>query len=241
MTVRSSTQQTGSEHVEYEEKPLRILPVDWDSLDRIRPHESVNEPDLRAFCSSLRDKGWFYKPILIDGDSGVILDGTHRWAGLREMGATEAPVIPFRYRDDDEITVSTWYPFTDRPVSELLQVLDDLDCTRERQSPRSPDDYSDDVVVMMSADDHYLIDANAVDLFHSLEESLDFQYTKNRHQLARRAENGNIGFLRPAPDKEEVVRIALDGESVPPKYTCHEFPYKYPHIMVPTKDLVTDE
>jgi len=238
MTETLTSRDDHSEHVSYEDKPIRIFPIKEISLDKIRPHEAVNEPDLRSFCRSFREKGLFYKPILIDRESGTILDGTHRWAGLKDLGANKAPVIPFRYREDDEIEVHTWFPFCELSLSDVLDILNEYDISLEQiehnQFISGP--VSDPIVY--TTDSAYRINQEPIPLFHLLEEAIDFQYTDQRSHLHQFVEQGAVGFLRKAPTKQTVVEITQNNENVPPKYTCHRFPYKYPHIMARYEDLV---
>jgi hypothetical protein len=239
--VSNSSGLSGSEYVEYEDKPVRIFPIDREPLEAITPHESVNEPDLEAFCDSFRRKKVFYKPILIDGESGTILDGTHRWAGLKSLGATHAPVIKFRYLANDEITVETWYPVSDRAPEQLIDYLEG-----QGYGVSSIDSYdfrkrSSEQVVMGAGERRWSIEGSAVSMFHDLESEFDFQYVQGSKQLKQFVDQGHVGFLRNAPNKEDVVSIAQRGEHVPPKYTCHEFPFKYPHIMTTYSELVPDD
>lgn len=241
MNTRNPSQSEGSEHMLYEDKPLRIFPVDRISLDEIRPHEAVNQPDLEAFCRSLREKRYFYKPILIDRESGTILDGTHRWAGLREMDATHAPVIQFNYRNNDEIEVKTWYPFTSEPVKTILDFLGNSGYSYQSRENFDVSEDMDGTIIMAEDGQTFSIDGNPIPLFHDLEQEFNFKYTQNVTQLQSFVEEGHSGFLRKPPSKEDVVDIAREGNAVPPKYTCHIFPFKYPHIMTTIEELVPGE
>lgn len=234
------TDTQGSEFVKFEEKPLRIFPISREPLSEIQPHESVNEPDLNSFCESFREKGLFYKPILIDGESGTILDGTHRWAGLKKLGATHAPVIKFNYQDDAEIEVGTWFPIASESIDVISECLTDngydVSPTSFELSSRLPDN-----VVLVSSDQHYKVSGDPIEMFRVLEEEFDFQYTQDLEQVEDVVNRGHVGLLRPPPSKQDVVRIAKEEGSVPPKYTCHRFPYKYPHIMVSYSELIPGE
>ena len=238
MTETVTSRDDHSEHVSYEDKPIRIFPIEEVFLDKIRPHEEVNEPDLRSFCRSFREKGLFYKPILIDRESGTILDGTHRWAGLKDLGAEKAPVIPFRYQDNDEIEVLTWFPFCEQPLDEILSLFDHHDISYEAIEHDQFQTQPVSEPIVYTADSAYQILHDPIPLFHLLEEAIDFQYTDHRKNLNQFVDNGAVGFLRNPPTKETVVEVTRNNKSVPPKYTCHRFPYKYPHIMARYQDLV---
>jgi len=237
----TSSDTNGTEHVIYEDKPLRIFPVDRVNLDTIQPHESVNDPDLEAFCDSFRDKGIFYKPILVDRESGTILDGTHRWAGLRKLNASHAPVIQFDYFDNDEIEVFTWYPFSDTPLNEFISFLDTRGFSYREVEDKDLTTYENDRTIMAVSNAHYEINEDPMQLFSELEAEFEFEYTQQIEQLQSFLDNDYCVFLRSSPSKEDVVDTAQAGSSVPPKYTCHRFPYKYPHIMIKFEDLVPGE
>ncbi|MFB6355013.1 MAG: ParB N-terminal domain-containing protein [bacterium] len=230
-------QPAESERTLFEQKPLRVHPITWRALDTIRPHESSNPNDLEAFCRSLREMGLFYKPILIDGESGTILDGTHRWAGLREMDATKAPVIEFEYLNNDEITVDTWLPVHSISHEKILSFLDNKDI--EYSTINETDGrFSIEKPVLKTENGEYSIQEDPITLFHDLESNWSFQYVQTEGQLHSHVQRGGCGFLRTPPDKETVVQVARQKDSVPPKYTRHEFPFKYQHIMVQLEELI---
>ncbi|MFP4686944.1 MAG: ParB N-terminal domain-containing protein [bacterium] len=233
--------KSGAEYSVYEEKPLRVQPIRWRKLSEIRPHEAVHKQALESFCNSLRKKGLFYKPILIDGESGTILDGTHRWAGLREMGAKQVPTIEFDYLNDQEIKVFTWYPITDQPARKVLKIVEKLADEIEALPPEQtfyPPPNGDQI--LLTNDLSYRLKADDIKFFKNLGQELDLEFVQDYNQLVKHINGAKqgCGFLRQPPSRAQVIEIAQSGESVPAKATRHWLPFKYQHIMVKIEEIV---
>jgi len=52
--------------------------------------------------------GGFTKPLLVDSQTGSILDGHHRYSVALSLELKRVPVILIDYLEDDEITVDVW-------------------------------------------------------------------------------------------------------------------------------------
>ena len=75
--------------------------------DSLRGHEEVIPSNLEKRVSKMTNKG-FYKPIVIDNDSKVILDGHHKWTAAKLLGLDLVPVIIVDYLQDDTVMVDVW-------------------------------------------------------------------------------------------------------------------------------------
>lgn len=226
--------EIGLEKSQYEQKPLRVFPIRWRPIDELQPHEDVNSKELEALMDSLRDMGLFFKPLLVDEDSGTVLDGTHRWAGLRELGASTAPTINLDYPENDEIQVHTWYPVTNSPVNKTMDRLAGLGISfREVSTPESVDSLKGPHLI--GSGKCYRFEGSSLELFSRLEEEFCFSYTDDPVP----PENGSL-FYRQPPKRTEVIELAQSGQSVPAKSTRHWLPYKYQHIMVPLEEMLDD-
>lgn len=83
---------------------LRYAIVD---IGKLRPHENV-EPDLLArLLAAIRADGFLRRPIVVEDEFYVILDGHHRYEALRRLGCVRVPVYLVHY-EDPAITVTTW-------------------------------------------------------------------------------------------------------------------------------------
>ena len=73
----------------------------------LRDHEEVIPNNLETRTSKLLSKG-FYKPIIVDRGSMVILDGHHKWTAAKSLGLARVPVIMVDYLIDESVLVDVW-------------------------------------------------------------------------------------------------------------------------------------
>ena len=73
----------------------------------LRDHEEVIPDNLETRTSKLLSKG-FYKPIIVDRGSMVILDGHHKWTAAKSLGLARVPVVMVDYLVDEGVLVDVW-------------------------------------------------------------------------------------------------------------------------------------
>jgi hypothetical protein len=78
-------------------------------LDALRPHEEVVPSKVRALAAVLRRTGIFEDPIWVARGSDVILNGHHRVAALRHLGAQRIPAWVVDY-DSTVVSLDRWTP-----------------------------------------------------------------------------------------------------------------------------------
>jgi hypothetical protein len=76
-------------------------------IGSLRGHEEVIPDNLEKRSSKLLAMG-FYKPIIVDRDSLVILDGHHKWTAARLLGLDRVPVLMVDYLLDESVNVGVW-------------------------------------------------------------------------------------------------------------------------------------
>ena len=86
------------------ERTVNIILIDIDSL---KGHEEVIPDNLETRKNKLLDKG-FYKQIIVDRESLVILDGHHKWTAAGILGLDRVPVVMVDYLDDLSLEVGVW-------------------------------------------------------------------------------------------------------------------------------------
>lgn len=79
-------------------------------LDRLRPHEAFDQAGVDAIIADLHHRRVFHEPIWVARGSHVILNGHHRWAAMRAIGARRIPAWVFDYLGDDSIHLDRWTP-----------------------------------------------------------------------------------------------------------------------------------
>ncbi len=78
-------------------------------LADLRAHERVDARKVRALARELERTGVFEDPIWVARDTGVILNGHHRVAALRRLGAERIPAWVVDY-DADIVRLGRWTP-----------------------------------------------------------------------------------------------------------------------------------
>jgi hypothetical protein len=83
---------------------FRLVPI-----DELRIHEEVDEAHVHELVEAIRRNGWVDEPIWVDGPTGVILNGHHRFRALQELGAAAVPAWVFDY-EDHRVRLHRWEP-----------------------------------------------------------------------------------------------------------------------------------
>ena len=69
-------------------------------LKGLKEHEETIENNLKIRNKKIKKRG-FYKPIIADKQTNVILDGHHKWnAAKKEFGLSKVPTIFVDYFND---------------------------------------------------------------------------------------------------------------------------------------------
>ncbi len=86
------------------EQGVEIAMIERISL---RDHEEIIPSNLESRMAKLLDRG-FYKPIIVDSASLVILDGHHKWTAAGLLNLDRVPVIKVDYIEDETVLVDVW-------------------------------------------------------------------------------------------------------------------------------------
>ena len=89
-------------------------------LAGLRAHERVVGAKVRALAAELRRTGVFEDPIWVARGTNVILNGHHRTAALRRLGAERVPAWVLDY-DADLVQVGRWTPGPPIPKAEVVR------------------------------------------------------------------------------------------------------------------------
>ena len=241
-----------------EAKPIVEMPYEMINLDDLLPHEELDMFELDAFIQSLTTAGIFWKPALISEDN-VILDGHHRWAGLKKLGAKRMPCIQLDYLSNNQIKVYTWYPFFKGPLNLVLIELRSLEKTK-KISLSYVSDHEEcissvekgnavfalihnnpeyDCIIVYSDDDVY--DTQGL-IMHRLfnTTALHIGYVDTLKGAFNLLNLGDFDafFVRRAPTKSEIIKRAKMGRVFPPKTTRHDMPFIPKAIHVPFSELL---
>ena len=92
--------------------------------DDLHPHERTVPEKVAELARALEHDGAIIRPVVVDEETLVVLDGHHRLAALRKLGCRQVPVILVDY-SDPSIVVATWREGEVPPTKEavLLRAL----------------------------------------------------------------------------------------------------------------------
>lgn len=79
----------------------------------MKPHEQVIQKKVDQLERMTIRWDAYTKPLLVDGATGTILDGHHRFEIARRLDLQCLPCVVVDYLDDDSITLLLW-PNSDR-------------------------------------------------------------------------------------------------------------------------------
>jgi L-serine kinase (ADP) len=85
---------------------------DWVVLlapQSLLPHEHHDPVRAHALATEISASGLWWKPLLIEANHLIILDGHHRRAAAIQLGLQAVPAILIPY-DDPRLTLTSWRP-----------------------------------------------------------------------------------------------------------------------------------
>ena len=82
-------------------------------VEVLKPHEQVIQKKVDQLERMTIRWDAYTKPLLVDGATGTILDGHHRFEIARRLDLQCLPCVVVDYLDDDSITLLLW-PNSDR-------------------------------------------------------------------------------------------------------------------------------
>lgn len=87
----------------WEADDVTLVNIEW-----LKPHEEIKIKNRDKLLDMTKRWGGFTKPLLVDSQTGAILDGHHRYSVALSLELKRVPVILIDYLEEDEITVDVW-------------------------------------------------------------------------------------------------------------------------------------
>jgi hypothetical protein len=88
-------------------------------VHRLKEHEEVVPEKVRELVVEIQRTGRVIEPIWVARRTGVILNGHHRFAALRQLGAKWVPAWVLDY-DDGTVALTRWSPGPPLSKKEIL-------------------------------------------------------------------------------------------------------------------------
>lgn len=225
---------------------LNILP-----LTQIFPHEKTNPILLEEVLKDLKETGCQKDPILVDSNSGVVLDGMHRREALRILGAKFATCALFDY-GNSEIKLHRWLRCIENANAKILDAVKNLfelqETTPDAAIKKLESSASDFAVVYRHKGyfDRKRLGISAT--YEKMGRFDEFSKTQGismkfiRDSDLRDCLDGNSMVLLPKElRKNDVLAIAKSGKVLPYKSTRHVVPLRPLGLPYPIKPLREDD
>ncbi len=227
--------------------PFKEMPIQMLNLNSLKPHEALVRQELEAFKKSVTELGIFYMPALVTSEDYVIIDGHHRWAGLKELGAKRIPCIVLEYLTNDSIQLDSWYPIVlgdpniilRLPTSDFLVKIEKLSSKTEviNEVRHGKGEFG----LLCQDGNNYLVFADFQKITDIIQNSDELQlgYIDTAESAIKEIEQKRADFslIRKPLTKKKVVETAKIGKIFPPKSTRHILPFRYQDIEVKYEDL----
>jgi len=75
--------------------------IQYIDITTLKCHEHTSLRKVAIVAKSIMLSGVIRNPVIVDGTTGIILDGHHRVAALKQIGARCVPAYVVNYFDED--------------------------------------------------------------------------------------------------------------------------------------------
>jgi len=200
----------------------------------LKPHEETVVEDLKRLVDALRENPVLRHPIIADVRTGIVLDGTHRLAAIKQLRCNFIPSALVDY-DNPQITIERW--FRQFSGANLRNLENDLRRLKPKEISR--DECEDGLVKRRW---YATVENPRSALAFPVRSRDPYEMSRDSHaiEIAARKQNVNIAYqdnkeIRPGDpeslmmstiriEKEEVVETVKKGQLFPPKSTRHLVP-----------------
>jgi len=200
----------------------------------LKPHEETVAEDLEKLVNALKENPVLRHPIIADLRTGIVLDGTHRLAAIKQLKCNFIPSALVDY-DDPKITIERWFRqfsgtnlqnlendlrrLNPRKVS-LDECEDGLSKRRWYATVEKPKSYL--AFPVRSPDAYQMVqDSHSIEIA-ARKQGVGITYQDNKDMDARDSESLVMSTIK--IEKKEVVETVKKGKLFPPKSTRHLVP-----------------
>ncbi len=229
------------------------LEVSVANVDELKLHEETIDSYLEELAESIEDNGEVYDPVIVDKDTGVVLDGMHRVSAMRELGYERIPVCYVDYKDP-KVKLGSWCRiFEGASMERLKEICEDLgfefdDCQREN-IPEILEN-REAQLVLVSEDECYSpsgVSDSIEEIFEKaieVEEILREEGVEPRYEpeigILEKVGEDEVALLLPPASKDEVIDVSLSDSVFGHKTTRHVIPARPMRINIPL-DLLKED
>jgi hypothetical protein len=207
----------------FEPRNLRIVP-----LSSLIPHEKVIHENSERIKESMNSEGIQKDPIIVEKDTLIVLDGTHRMNAMKEIGLEYAVCYLLPY-SSESIKLERWVRTVPNVGKEIEYLLEALDVNEKVSVEKAYEMTEKNSVAFLSERNCFIKSFNNIQSAYSLIERFE-QATKviglktgyiREDEVDIAMKENKIVILGPRIKKQDVVEAARRGNLLPPKTTHH--------------------
>lgn len=194
---------------------MTTIRIEAENPRRLIPHEDILVEKMLNISLEL-GKSKLIKPVIVDSNTHVILDGHHRHAAALRLSFNKIPVFYVDY-ESPRIYIDIWYRrFSNPSIAKVVL-----------------SSFKSDGIVCAKFDFTRICDKTLFKVYWKLE-----MIEKVLSSIKINVEKDTYGHLEPPPiDKETVIDIANKGLRFPPKTTRHVYKFIIPQDAVSIDDI----
>ena len=200
----------------------------------LNPHEETVAEDLAKLVNALQENPVLRHPIIADRRTGIILDGTHRLAAIKQLKCNFIPSALVEY-DDPKIIIERW--FRRLSASNLQSLETDLELLNPREV--SIEECEEGLskrrwcATVENPKSHLAFPARSRDPYQMVQDSHTIEivarnqgavitYQDTKDMETRDSESLVMSTIK--LEKNEVINAVKKGKLFPPKSTRHLVP-----------------
>lgn len=91
-------------------------------INKVIPHEDIDPINLDLISSKILEDGFWFIPVIIDEETGIIMDGHHRYNFAVQSGFSVIPCYQLSY-SSEKVKVLDWRsgaPFSNERIFEKV-------------------------------------------------------------------------------------------------------------------------
>jgi hypothetical protein len=81
--------------------------VEIVEINKLKEHEEIDTNHLKKLIKEIKSYKILKRPIVVDKNTNIILDGAHRFNALKALGCKKIPAVLVNYRSP-KIKVMSW-------------------------------------------------------------------------------------------------------------------------------------
>ncbi|MGQ4891194.1 MAG: ParB N-terminal domain-containing protein [Candidatus Njordarchaeia archaeon] len=230
------------------------IDLDLEEINRLYIHEEIIPTNLEKIKDVLKRQGFQIDPIIVDRESGVILDGMHRYEALKQLGFDYILTAKVNYFSPN-IIIRNWYRTFklniphDKVLSCVRKIADSkgFEISESDSEKSKPDKKAIFSIWIRGTGKSYIaISDKKLNVWEKymllksfeteLSNFINIKPNYRSEELAvKEFDSSKIDLVLATPPikKEDVVNFALNKKIFPPKTTRHILPVRPLFVNVP--------